>query len=229
MRHRPRRIAFLIVAMSTLAGVCLASCALRGNAPPVSGVGSPVRSTATTTTPPAARSGLRPHVANVEWRLEWIQEDDRDVPQEGNSVTLWLRTEGASVSGSSGCNTYRGTYAAEGVALRVQLIGSTLAACAAPIRVFEQLYLRELANVEYYAYSDDMLWLTDGRTDLFFHHDPSPTPSATSTPAVSATASAPASLLPRIADRTWTLTRYIQDGWVYPLMENERWTLWLRT
>jgi heat shock protein HslJ len=210
--------AALIIAV--LAGVFYALAASQGRSRPA------ITRTATATT-----TTLRPRVADVEWRLEQMTEDDLDVRQEGQPVILQLRTQDATVTGSSGCNTYRGTYAAEGVALRVRVIGSTLAACAAPIMAFEQTYLQALAKVEFYGYSNGALWLTngDGRTSLEFRRDSAPTPTATAAQAVSPTAPTSSPLIRRIADRTWTLTRYTQDGWEYPLPGNGDLTLWLRT
>jgi heat shock protein HslJ len=198
----------------------------------VSGSTPSVGSGATPTTP--TLPGLRPEIARIGWTLLGFSQDGTDYPDsDAPPITLRMQTDGATVSGSSGCNDYHGTYAAEGVALRIDLTGSSLIACADPIMARERAYLQALGSVAAYGfdYSELLLANADGRTILSFHGDPAPTPNTTPAPtptvsaSVAATASATSPLQPGVASRTWTLTRFSQDGRDIPLVANSPVTL----
>jgi heat shock protein HslJ len=232
----------LIAGMLALVSVGAIACVTRGPSPKASGSRSSFGSTATTTTPSEALPGLRPWVASAEWTLVEFVRDGEDYPDTNGppfTITLRMRTEDSSVSGSSGCNTYSGTYAAEGVALRLRLTAFSKKACSSPIVALEQLYLQALSRVETYgfgyrefSYRELLLGNADGRTILWFHTDiPVGNVFSTETPAPSTTPSMSMSSppLPRITDRTWTLTRFTQDGRDYPLGTRDLITLWLQT
>jgi heat shock protein HslJ len=170
----------------------LSACAAHGRSSTVSGSPPVVSSGATPTT--RTLPGLEPEIARTEWTLLQFSLDGTDYPDmDGPSITLRMGTDGAKLSGSSGCNDYRGTYAAEGVALRIELTRSSLVACSVSVMARERAYLQALGSVAAYGsdYSELLLANADGRTILWFHGDPAPTPDTT--PAPTATASTTAS------------------------------------
>jgi heat shock protein HslJ len=225
MRSRPIFTTLLLVGMLALVGAGAITYAIHGIAPSVSGSRAPVSSTATTATTAttvATLPGLSPGVASVEWTLLWFTRQGTDAA-DWPPITLRMEREDASVSGSSGCNTYRGTYVAEGVALRLRLTGFTQRVCATPIMAREQAYLQALGTVEAYGWEpgDLMLANSNVQTILEFHG----IPARTDAPTPSATPTAP--LQPGVAGRTWSLVRFTQDGRDYPGEASHLVTLWL--
>jgi len=210
--------AALIIAL--LAGVFYALAATQGRSRPA------ISRTPTATTP--TLTGLNPEIARIEWRLLQFSLDGADYPAiDGPPITLRMQTDGATVSGSSGCNDYHGTYTAEGVALRIHLTGSSLVTCADPVMARERAYLQALGSVAAYGFNYSTLLLAnaDGRTILSFHGDPAPT--SDTTPAPTATVPASSLLQLGVAGHTWILTRFSQDGRDIPLVANAPVSLWL--
>lgn len=76
-----------------------------------------------------------------------------------------------SVGGSSGCNTYGGTYQLDGKKLQISELVSTLMACAKPEGVMEQeaAFLNGLLEVQAFELKDDQVEITtsDGTTLTF--------------------------------------------------------------
>jgi heat shock protein HslJ len=168
---------------------------------------------------------------HIEWTLMQFSLDGTDYPaMDSPPTTLRMEADGAKMSGSSGCNDYRGTYTAEGVALRIELTGSSLRACADPVMAREHAYLQAVGSVTAYGfdyYSELLLVNGDGWTILWFRGDPAPTPDMPPAPTAtgSTTPSISSPLLPGVTARTWTLTRFSQDGRDYPLVANAPVTL----
>jgi heat shock protein HslJ len=77
------------------------------------------------------------------WQISRI--DGRPVAA-GNVPTLRFGTDG-SVSGSTGCNTYRGGFTLTGETLSLSLVATTRMACAAPAMAQEQQLLLALGAV----------------------------------------------------------------------------------
>jgi heat shock protein HslJ len=223
----PRRLILVLLSAGMLAllSVGALACASRGTP---SGSGAPVRSTATTTAL-ASLPALGPLVANVDWTLLWFVLDGKEYhATDGPPITLRMDPKGASVSGASGCNRYSGTYAAEGVALRLQLTDLPHATCSAPVTTREHAYLQALSRVEAYGSTPGELMLgsVDGQTLLGFDFSGRfPSASPWWSAPTGTVASSP--LRPGVALRTWALTRFSQDGRDYPLVANVPVILWL--
>jgi heat shock protein HslJ len=222
----PRRLirVLLSAGMLALLSVGALACASR-DAPTSSGV--PVRSTATTTAP-ASLPALGLRVANLEWTLVWFVVDGAEYHGiDGPPITLRMDPKGASVSGASGCTRYSGTYAAEGVALHLQLTDVPRATCSAPVTTREHAYLQALSRVEAYGSTigELMLGSVDGQTLLDFDFSGRFPPAPTTTAPTATVATSP--LRPGVAFRLWALTRFSQDGRDYLHMANAPVTLWL--
>jgi heat shock protein HslJ len=91
-------------------------------------------------------------------------EVEGDALVEGTEITLTF-TEDGRVRGTSGCNTYEGTYTLDGTSITVASITFTLKACAPDILKQETTYLDTLQNVTTWQIGMNGLTLTtdDGR------------------------------------------------------------------
>lgn len=80
-------------------------------------------------------------------------------PLQDTGITIQFSTDG-TVSGSSGCNQYSGTYTASGSSLTINTpLASTMMMCAEPIMVQETAYQTALAGVKAYTVNGDKLTL----------------------------------------------------------------------
>ena len=80
-------------------------------------------------------------------------------PIQDTGITIQFSTDG-TVSGSSGCNQYSGTYTASGSSLTINTpLASTMMMCAQPVMVQESAYQAALATVKAYSVSGDKLTL----------------------------------------------------------------------
>lgn len=95
------------------------------------------------------------------WQLRAIESAGVETPAlDGVAVTL-LFGEGSAVGGSSGCNTYVGSYAVDGGAITFSRMAVTLKACADPaVMTQEQTYLRALQAAETISVFEGQLILT---------------------------------------------------------------------
>jgi heat shock protein HslJ len=78
----------------------------------------------------------------VEWVLVGLPGGP-DVPSEARA-TLTLGREGGLLSGSTGCNRYRGAYELEGGLLTLSVTGSTRMACGEALMRLEASFLEAL-------------------------------------------------------------------------------------
>lgn len=80
-------------------------------------------------------------------------------PLQDTGITIQFGTDG-TVSGSSGCNQYSGTYTASGSSLTIDTpLASTMMMCAEPVMVQETAYQTALAGVKTYTVKGDKLTL----------------------------------------------------------------------
>lgn len=95
------------------------------------------------------------------WQLRAIESAGVETPAlDGVAVTL-LFGEGNVVGGSSGCNTYVGSYAVDGGAITFSQMAVTLKACAEPaVMTQEQTCLRALQAAETISAFEGQLILT---------------------------------------------------------------------
>jgi len=110
-----------------IALVLLAAALLACN--PAAGDGTPTRTTA---------------LDGTEWQLVTL---NRQAPLAGTVITA--RFSQGQISGSSGCNSYFGSYTLRGSALQIQGLGGTEMACLEPQGVMEQeqIFLQTLGEV----------------------------------------------------------------------------------
>lgn len=74
--------------------------------------------------------------------------------------------EDGTVAGSSGCNSYTGTYETDTTSLTIGPLASTLMACITPLMAQETVYFELLGQVDSYEVSGDQLTLMSGDTVL---------------------------------------------------------------
>ncbi len=90
----------------------------------------------------------------------------------GSTVTAIFAEDG-NVSGSTGCNSYSGTYKVDGSALTFGPLASTKMACSsADVGAQEASYLAALARVATFAFSGDHLQLRDATGALQVDYRP---------------------------------------------------------
>jgi heat shock protein HslJ len=102
-------------------------------------------------------------LAGSQWRLESFgKEGDERPVVDGTTITIQFGTDGRA-SGSSGCNSYSGTYNAEGDHLSFGQMISTMRACVEPkANEQEQKYMAALRAITRFKFSDSQLVLSDG-------------------------------------------------------------------
>ncbi len=71
-----------------------------------------------------------------------------------------------AIAGSSGCNSYNGTYESDGDSMTIGPLATTLMACTTQLQGQETLYFELLAQVDTYEVSGDQLTLMSGDTVL---------------------------------------------------------------
>jgi heat shock protein HslJ len=135
------------------------------------------------TTPPAANTpgataeapsteGETAVLANSKWTLTLFGAPDAETPVvAGSTITLAFDANGQA-GGSSGCNTYGGSYEVQGDQLRFGELISTLIACVDQgVMEQEMTYLTALQSAGRFAIDGDMLrvWYDDEQGVLVFN------------------------------------------------------------
>jgi heat shock protein HslJ len=116
--------------------------------------------------------------------VDWILDDASLATQVAKipaGVHIDLRFEGGQVSGSSGCNTYGGTFQAIGGSISFGPLHSTQMACDHRVMEAEAAYLRALEGSTAYEATATTLHLTGGAADLSFTAAGAASPSASPT------------------------------------------------
>lgn len=98
--------------------------------------------------------------ASLEGTSWILNELGGSPPVEGTEVTAIFAADG-NLGGSGGCNSYSGTYEADGSTLTMGPIISTMMACDTPIMDQETQYFAALGSTASYAISDETLTLND--------------------------------------------------------------------
>lgn len=101
----------------------------------------------------------------TSWSLSTI---DETAALQGTLVTLAFAD--GQVSGSSGCNSYGGSYKVDGEKITIRSLVSTLMACQdTGIMEQEQTYMQYLQNAQIYQIDSDQLQITtvDGKALVF--------------------------------------------------------------
>lgn len=113
-------------------------------------------------------------LAGSQWRLVAYGAADAETPVPAGSVVTLLFDENGRAGGSGGCNSYSGSYTAEGDAIRFGQMVSTLMACAEEVMQQERAYLNALQAAARYELADDTLVIRygDGEQLVFKRLDP---------------------------------------------------------
>jgi heat shock protein HslJ len=78
-----------------------------------------------------------------------------------------VKFDGGTVSGSTGCNRYRGPYSLDGDTLELGAIASTRMACVPPADAVEREFLAALERVEHWrSDAEGLVLLGDGDAEL---------------------------------------------------------------
>jgi heat shock protein HslJ len=116
---------------------------------------------------PAAPGPPPVDVAGTTWELDQGVVDGAAlrVP-EGHRITLLV--EGDQAGGTSACNGYGASWAADGERVTVAVVSGTEMGCAPAVMRAESTYLGALPEVTTLARAGDLLRLTGGGVDLRF-------------------------------------------------------------
>ena len=118
----------------------------------------------------ASASTPATELAGTNWVLSSAVIDDEDVASAGVAA-LDFGTDG-TLSGTTGCNNFSGTYEQDGDDLSIELGPTTLAACTdAALTAQEQAILEGLPEVESFR-ATPQLELLDGDDDTLLIYDP---------------------------------------------------------
>lgn len=109
----------------------------------------------------AAQTPAPFRLAGSKWTLTNLtQNGTMQIPAAGTKITLEF-SENGQVSGSSGCNSYGGTYKAQGEILDIGALVSTLRACVDPNAMkMEAAYVGALQEAQMFSKSADGLTIT---------------------------------------------------------------------
>ncbi|QLQ05518.1 MAG: META domain-containing protein [Anaerolineae bacterium] len=141
---------FIFVALMALSSLLLSACVPAPGGPAatdVDGKGTaPAESLTLTSTP---------------WALQAFGGADVSLAAlQGRNITLEFRADNR-VGGSSGCNTYAGSYTVDGEKLTFSPLISTMMACEPAVMALEQAYQTALAKTASYRIADNQLNLLD--------------------------------------------------------------------
>lgn len=102
-------------------------------------------------------------LADTKWTLtSMVQNGATRTPPAGTEITLDFTSDG-KVGGNSGCNSYGGTYEAQGEILKISALVSTLMACAESEKMdFEAAYVAGLQAAQMFERTADQLSVTFG-------------------------------------------------------------------
>jgi len=113
----------------------------------------------------AAASGPPPRpdasLGNTYWKLVWIDGNEYRYRGQQREPHLMLRTDGATASGTTGCNSFTGTYETDGDALAVSTMAVTEMACIDGMEI-EAAFLADLEAVDRFDIDGDSMMLYAG-------------------------------------------------------------------
>lgn len=143
----------ILGALLTVAVVSLAACGIP-EAAPEPNAPAPAE---TTETAPVETSGIE----NRPWRLaSYVNAQAETVEAAAHSPAV-VTFEDGSASGTSGCNSFFGSYTLSGDRITMGEMGSTLMACEEALMQQEQDFLAALAGAATYAVQGESLQLFD--------------------------------------------------------------------
>ena len=103
-------------------------------------------------------SGSAPSLSGTDWVLTAMTPSVPGLTR----VTVTAQFAGGTLSGHSGCNTYRASYTQKGSSLTIGTdIASTKIACPSALNAIEQAYLARLPKVRSFSTSGSTLTLKD--------------------------------------------------------------------
>jgi putative lipoprotein len=84
---------------------------------------------------------------------------------DGTSITAVFNPDG-SVSGSSGCNTYNGSYVASGNNLSISGVSTTQLACDQPVMDQESAYIAALQSAAFWSLEQEFTIINSGNVGV---------------------------------------------------------------
>lgn len=87
-----------------------------------------------------------PQLAGVNWKVTGLNNNRQAVVGVIGESSITMSFKDGQVSGSAGCNTFRGTYATAGSQIQLGSLATTRRACAEPLMAQEHAFLAALAS-----------------------------------------------------------------------------------
>ena len=117
----------------------------------------------------ASCSGSTPSFEDTTWVLtDYGPAGDLTPAVADVEVTIYFHSEKYEISGSTGCNTYNGTYLLEGDHVTIKQVAVTERSCGQALAAQEQQFLEILRNTQQYTLAEDAFVLLDGTNELDF-------------------------------------------------------------
>lgn len=91
----------------------------------------------------------------------WALVDGVDVPQDIAVTKPTAAFDDEVMSGTTGCNTYGGSYTLDGDAIEIGALAMTQIACMAPADAIEAMYVDKLGDVRRWSLDGEELVLAD--------------------------------------------------------------------
>jgi heat shock protein HslJ len=98
-----------------------------------------------------------PRLEGVRWEVTGYNNGRQAVVSPKTGTRLTLMFQGGKVSGSSGCNRFRGSFTADGSALKIGPLVTSRKACEGPVMTQEHEFLRALESATTWAIERGML------------------------------------------------------------------------
>ena len=169
------------ISMFLLIGMLLVSCA--SSAPETAAVTVQPLETKSPTVPPTPVStpSVEPQAVAELTGTIWYMETYHDsqgnlVPFLSGSVITAKFGQDGTLSGSSGCNTYSGSYQLDGDQLQIGPLASTMMACLEPAGLMDQetAYLQVLSTAASFRLADGKLELLDDAGQVILVYSDTP-------------------------------------------------------
>jgi heat shock protein HslJ len=133
------------------------------------------KATAPTTGPAPSSTSLttaattRQSLADTSWDLLSYRANGRVVPAQSAAPAALAFAAAGQLSGTTGCNSFTGTYRSSGSTISITLGAITQVACTGAAAAQERALTQQLGHVNNYAIVETKLELRQGATVLFVY------------------------------------------------------------
>lgn len=131
---------------------------------------------------PAEKFGESTSLEDTSWVMEEYRDADGNLVPGLGDTTVTAEFADGQISGSSGCNSYSGSYEINGDRIEFGLLASTMMACPEPQMALESGYLSALGSSTRFELNESSLTLMDDSGEILMRFSASEPISISSTP-----------------------------------------------